>query len=170
MKKLVISIISVLMVCLLSSCNVVQEVQAEEEKTENTPIEEGGIYIGMTEEKARENIKSRNVEYFDYGSLMFFENEEGKNTVIHTSPDASGVFLLYEIGTFDKVVADQSAFEKIERGMSVLDVVELVGLPIGSTTFGMSSLDFECSNGTVYRIYIEGFEDIVRSVAIRNHS
>ena len=36
--------------------------------------------------------------------------------------------------------------------MTVYEVVRAVGLPLGSRTFGLSTLDFACSDGSEYRV------------------
>lgn len=54
---------------------------------------------------------------------------------------------------FSPVEPTREAFTGISEGMTVEDVVERVGLPTRTGTSGMISLDFDCIDGTTFRIY-----------------
>lgn len=45
------------------------------------------------------------------------------------------------------------AFERLETGMSIYEVVSKVGIPCGSHTYGMSSSVYQAKDGTVYVVY-----------------
>ena len=165
MKKITLFILIIMIVVSLVSCNISQQVEVEEAETEEIKAEKDEIYVGMTRTELIKYLDSKSIEYFEYSSLLFFE-EEVKNTVVRTTSVYASDFKVLEFGKYDKVDADKSKFEKIENGMSMFEIVELVGLPIDSTTFGMSSLDFLCSDGTRYRVYLNDIINTVSSVMI----
>lgn len=102
------------------------------------------IKEGMTYEEFSAFVQD--VSVFRYGKYAFFEYED-KNIVVEFSDKMKVVR--------KEVYADvgevpESAFEAIQPGMTVYEVVQLVGLPFRSTTFGLSTLDFLCENGDVF--------------------
>lgn len=102
------------------------------------------IKEGMTYEEFSAFVQD--VSVFRYGKYAFFEYED-KNIVVEFSDKMKVVR--------KEVYADvgevpESAFEAIQPGMTVYEVVQLVGLPFRSTTFGLSTLDFLCENGDIF--------------------
>ena len=102
------------------------------------------IKKGMTYEEF--SALMQDVSVFEYGMCAFFEYEN-KNVVVGFGDDTKVIRI--------EVYADvgevpESAFEAIQPGMTVYEVVQLVGLPFRSTTFGLSTLDFLCENGDVF--------------------
>ena len=59
---------------------------------------------------------------------------------------------IVQIRSFDAVFPSEEDFSKVTPQMSFLEVVEQVGIPKRSVTFGISSTDFESAEGTYFRI------------------
>lgn len=87
-------------------------------------------------------------EVFTFLNYAFYEKSNEVAVVAKLDHDKKEVV---EIKEFDTVTSTAEAFSKIERGMSVYEVVELVGLPTRSVTFGIASTDFETEDG-VWRV------------------
>lgn len=51
--------------------------------------------------------------------------------------------------------------EKIEKGMSVTEVGEIVGLPFRSVTHGLNTLDYLTDDKEIYRIQWDGEMKVV---------
>ena len=139
------------MVMSLAACNASKD-NAEKNKSEQAEIV-SGISVGMTSAEVREGLKSRNIEYFEYSPCFFFEDEEGMNVVVRTSVSADS--LVKEVKRFKKTIGNSDDFGQIKEGMTIFEVVEFVGIPIESTTSGMSSVDFLSSDGSRYRVYVD---------------
>ena len=78
----------------------------------------------------------------------FYKNADGKSVVVKLDSDHKEAV---ETKCFDSVTPTEETFAKIEKGMSVYEVVELVGLPARSVTFGICSTDFDSEDG-VWRV------------------
>lgn len=123
-------ILIVILVFVLSSC----------QKTDN-------IEIGMTYSEA-ESIKPNCIIYCGY---MFYK-ENNINVVCRFNGET-----IEEIMEFPIVKPSSEAFSAISTGMTVAEVVKTVGIPAGdSQTFGLCTLDFNCVDGSVYRIVWDG--------------
>ena len=120
------------------------------------------IKEGMTYEEFSAFVQD--VSVFRYGKYAFFEYED-KNIVVEFSDKMKVVR--------KEVYADvgevpESAFEAIQPGMTVYEVVQLVGLPFRSTTFGLSTLDFLCENGDVFCVVWNSEMEVIECNKIRN--
>ena len=125
--------IGLILVLLFSSCSIADKISQ--------------INVGMTYDEFSALMQDKSVFY--YGLCAFFEYE-GKNVVVGFDGDDRKVIkkeVYADVGT-----APASAFEAILPGMTVYEVVQLVGLPFRSATFGLSTLDFLCDNGDIYRV------------------
>ena len=91
---------------------------------------------------------TENEEIFKFLNYAFYESSNEVAVVAKLDHDKKEVV---EIKEFDTVIPTAQTFSKIERGMSVYEVVELVGLPTRSVTFGFASTDFETDDG-VWRV------------------
>ncbi len=85
---------------------------------------------------------------FDYIDYMFFEYKK-QNYVIHYDPLTSIINNLHSYH-IKKVV--ENDFKKIDVGMSIYEVVELVGLPFDSNTSGLLSMNFKITDSQDYRV------------------
>ncbi len=85
----------------------------------------------------------------EYDCYIFVKSE---NSSIVAEIDTGDYKTIKQVQTFAYVTPEANDFSKITVGMNVFEVVEKVGLPSGSETFGLSTLDFKCSDNTVFRI------------------
>lgn len=110
-----------------------------------------GIYVGMTYDQLEEAISEE--ERFQYGNYIFFKNSIGGHIVARVSREYDTIT---EIHCYDawSVDSSDSSFSKIEEGMSVEEVVSIVGIPYGTATSGMFTLAFESDSGTIFVVYL----------------
>ena len=59
-------------------------------------------------------------------------------------------------------------FDRIVPGMSVYEVVELIGMPIGSSTSGMRSLDFSSNDSSIYRVLWDDEMKVVECYKVKS--
>ena len=93
---------------------------------------------------------------FCYMNYVFYTNEKGNYVVARFSDNPVSMSSIVQLKHFYKknINPTPEAFSKIESGMSIFDVVKLVGIPFGSYTSGMDSLAFKDTNGDTYSVYI----------------
>lgn len=130
-------VVIAVMMLVLSSCHM--------EKKEN-------IYEGMSFEE----FKGKNSEdsyFLYYGGYLFTKNNEGNHIVARMSDDGT---VISKINCYEESNIDNSdeAFNSIKEGMSIEEVVSIVGIPQGSYTSGMPTLSFESASGKMYWIYL----------------
>lgn len=145
-KKLIITISILLVVCLLSTIAIYFF----------SPKSKFGVLcIGMTFEECHNALPKS--ESFYYGGYVFYTNAWGDYVVARFAGPYNNRSVV-ELKHFYKWTTHPTAkaFSKIEPGMSVFDVVALVGLPFGSDTSGVESLNFMDKNSNVYTIYLYG--------------
>lgn len=111
-----------------------------------------GVFVGMSLEEFKERIPQD--DYFEYIPYVFFRNSMGGHVVARLSDS-------YEIVQYDcfdpwQIDTSDAAFARIKIGMSVEEVVSIVGIPSGSPTFGLSTLEFTSDSGTRYVICLTG--------------
>ena len=120
-----------------------------------------GVYIGMGKADFEECIPSES--RYSYYAYCFYTNKWGNPVIVKFD---------YGTGTEDPKVEDvrcfsrlgirnsNRAFERLEKGMSIYEVVSKVGIPCGSHTYGMDSSAYQAKDGTVYTVYwwAEGVE------------
>ena len=90
----------------------------------------------------------------------FYKNSDGKLVVEHWRYPNAQPAQLVETKYFDPVTPTADDFAKIENGMTVFEVVELVGLPKERVTSGAITMDFECEDGR-WCIYWSHRQDLV---------
>lgn len=130
-------VVIAVMMLVLSSCHM--------EKKEN-------IYEGMSFEE----FKGKNSEdsyFLYYGGYLFTKNNEGNHIVARMTDDGT---VISKINCYEATNIDNSdkAFNSIKEGMSIEEVVSIVGIPQGSYTSGMPTLSFESASGKMYWIYL----------------
>jgi hypothetical protein len=130
-------VVIAVMMLVLSSCHM--------EKKEN-------IYEGMSFEEFREK-NSEDSYFLYYGGYLFTKNNEGNHIVARMSDDGTVISKIncYEVSNIDN---SDEAFNSIKEGMSIEEVVSIVGIPQGSYTSGMPTLSFESASGKMYWIYL----------------
>ncbi len=136
MKKL--PLILYITVLILSFCACTKPILSTEKRV--VQLETGMTY---------DDVLSVQEGCIPYQNYVFYRNSEGNNVVCKFNEDTQ---LLDEIMEFSLVEPTMESFSGIRKGMTVADVVKTVGLPIRSATFGLATLDFNCTDGTVYRI------------------
>ena len=98
------------------------------------------------------DIEKLGINCFNYCGYLFF-SYNGANVVAQTDADGK---TLKKVEKYEMVTPDDAAFDNLEEGMTVFDLVEKVGLPKGSYTSGMISLFFETNDGeNTYTVYLE---------------
>ena len=130
-------VVIAVMMLVLSSCHM--------EKKEN-------IYEGMSFEEFR-GKNSEDSYFLYYGGYLFTKNNEGNHIVARMSDDGTVISKIncYEVSNIDN---SDEAFNSIKEGMSIEEVVSIVGIPQGSYTSGMPTLSFESASGKMYWIYL----------------
>ena len=113
-------------------------------------VESGKVHVGMSYADFKEAIDGK--ECFQYVGYAFYETENGMIEAAHFDGAYTEV---KEVKSFDKAKTNRStkSFESIREGMTIWEVIEKVGLPYGTETFGMISLAFKANNGDCYSIY-----------------
>ncbi len=141
-KLLSVILIAVMLLSALSACTEDDfgDVTINGDDTEST------LKVGMSCEDALAIIGEDNC--FAYLGHYFFERGD-KNVVVMFDGSASRVEKIEE---FDKVSATKEDFSKITVGMTVFEVVKLVGIPFASYTSGLATTEFKATNGETFRI------------------
>ena len=107
----------------------------------------GAIHQGMSSDEFSKSISK--LPHFAYLNYCFFTDENDIPTVVTLSKDASTV---ESVRTFKKTSPTNEDFKKIVSGMTIYEVVELVGLPYESASFGQISMNFHASEGHFFTI------------------
>jgi hypothetical protein len=117
---------------------------------------EQNIYEGMSFEEFM--AKNSEESYFAYIGYLFTKDNEGNHVVARLSDDCTVITKVtrYEAKSIDN--SDES-FVKIKEGMSVEQIVSMVGIPEDSYTSGMISLGFQSDTGARYSIYLNQVRD-----------
>lgn len=122
----------------------------------------GGAYEGMTVESFSKIIpEERTFHYVDY---IFYDNLLGDPVVATVSNDYKTITSLRSYSRFS-IQPTRTAAESIQEGMSIHDVVSILGNPVGSYTSGMMTLSFELNDGYLCTTYL-GYNKEVTSVVI----
>ncbi len=121
-----------------------------------------GAYIGMPGSEFRDLIPvQQRTMWFDY---YFYTNRFGDTIVVKTS---TTVETLQCYPWFTTIPTRQAA-ESITEGMTVDEVVALLGKPVGSFTFGMTTLAFDLTDGSRCTVYfyqdLNNFEHYTTSI------
>lgn len=116
------------------------------------------IKIGMSYDEL-DRINSENL-YFNYRGYVFYVDSNGDNAVAEFGKSNS----IETIKSFPKVKPSRKDFLEISNGMTVYEVVERVGIPFRTATFGVSSLDFKARDGSIFRVCWSGLDMTVIDV------
>lgn len=109
-----------------------------------------GLYLGMKYSDfataVEEDLR------FDIVGYSFYEKKNGDGMLVHFDNDSNSID---EIKYYPRLFLDKSKdrFSEIEPGMSLYEVISLVGVPTKTTTFGMLTMVFSADDGTEYCIY-----------------
>lgn len=144
MKKLIAVLLLLTLLC-LAAC-------AKKEDGATVSTTEAGfdrLAVGMRYDE----VERLTIEHVDAFNLVFCRDEAGNSLVGEYGTDDGRICA---VRSFPAVTADAAAFASVSVGMEIFDVVERVGVPVGARTFGLASLDFACTDGTEYRIVLDG--------------
>ena len=103
------------------------------------------LTFGMT----YSDVDRLTTEHLVEGYYVFTKNAAGDAVIGRFDPDTLKIARITE---YPAVTGDADAFASLTPGMTVYEVVRTVGLPLGSRTFGLCTLDFACSDGSEYRV------------------
>lgn len=131
-KKKIISILSILFI---TSCTA----------SEEFPYKAGDTYDIEHPLISLEDVHS----FYGYGWYNFFEYKN-RNYVWLSNPEEYVISALY---SYPVKKVEEEDFKKIQVGMYVHEVVELVGLPFDSKTSGIDSMEFKTTSGNIHVVY-----------------
>ena len=94
------------------------------------------------------DIPEEDAFYYDW--IYFYKDAEGNSVVVETCSEHHEVM---KIQSYPDPYFTKEDFDKLEDGMNVYEVVELVGVPTDSFTSGMSSTVFPIENGDSLLVY-----------------
>ena len=147
MRKLWILVL--ITVLSLSACTLKKSPESGQSGADTVPEEPGAdaIRLGMTyDDIAWTDGDPRFQQYFNY---LFCETSDGKNMVAEFGRESQ---IIEKIEVFPAVQPESEAFSAIQEGMNLFDVVEKVGIPTDSVTFGLATLNFDSADGSVFCI------------------
>ena len=147
MKKRGVLLFAVILVaaislCSLASCAVSQN---QDEAANDLPIKQG-----MTMEEVYEIIPRENWINCPGTRYVFAPYNDETSAIIRFSTDKDCV--AEYVNMVDAKPHDKSDFDKLKVGMTVEEVVETVGIPFGTSTYGLATNDFTDSDGKVYTL------------------
>lgn len=105
-------------------------------------------YLGMP----RSNFVDCYQSAFNYLNYAFYEKENGDGVVVHFETD-TGTIDDIRIYSKDSIKRTKENFEKIKGGMSLYEVVSMVGIPCRTNTSGPITMVFATEDGEEYSIY-----------------
>ena len=97
------------------------------------------------------NAFSSQYENYIHCKCYFINYNEDTNIVVRISDDYNKI---ETVNIYSKTICSQDIISKIQYGMDIEEVVEMIGNPIGSFTFGINSLDFAIDQNTIIRIQV----------------
>ena len=143
MKKVFLAF---LLLCLtLTACSCGTRILCGGKPGDVTQTTFDALAIGMT----YSDVERLETEHLVAGTYVFTKNAAGNAVVGQFDPDTLKIARITE---YPAVTGDAEAFASLTPGMTIYDVVRAVGLPLGSRTFGLNTLDFACSDGGEYRV------------------
>ena len=122
------------------------------------------IRVGMTYNEFRELNESE--KSFYYMNYAFIEEKSDQSIVVEFSSDMQGVVKKEQYDFSSNYFVQD--FDRIVPGMSVYEVVELIGMPIGSSTSGMRSLDFSSNDSSIYRVLWDDEMKVVECYKVKS--
>ena len=113
-----------------------------------------GVYLGMSFNDFYELIPKEN--QFNYDRYSFFKNKWGNPVVVQFSQGLNSSAI--EIRCYSSLWINKTpqAFARIKENMTMFEVTSMVGLPLGTSTSGLWSLDYLDTKGQGYTIYWTG--------------
>ncbi len=102
------------------------------------------LKAGMSLDDVKNILKDQQI--FCFTDYIFFCDREGRDVVIVMADGRT----VQEIKIMDHIIPTHEAFESLKFGMTLIEVIEKVGLPFQSTTSGFLTCDFISEDGTLY--------------------
>ncbi len=99
-------------------------------------------------------------------NYAFIEEKSDQSIVVEFSSDMQGVVKKEQYDFSSNYFVQD--FDRIVPGMSVYEVVELIGMPIGSSTSGMRSLDFSSNDSSIYRVLWDDEMKVVECYKVKS--
>ena len=144
MKRMIAFILLLVLALAVCSCGPALNA-AQEATTDATQAGFDALEIGMS----YADVERLSTEHLVEGTYVFTKNAAGDAVIGRFDPDTLKIAKITE---YPAVTGDADAFASLTPGMTVYEVVRTVGLPLGSRTFGLCTLDFACSDGSEYRV------------------
>ena len=144
MKRTIAFILLLVLALAVCSCGPALDA-AQEATTDATQAGFDALAVGMS----YSDVERLSTEHLVEGYYVFTKNAAGDAVIGQFDPDTLKIAKITE---YPAVTGDAEAFASITPGMTVYEVVRTVGLPLGSRTFGLNTLDFLCSDGSEYRV------------------
>ena len=107
----------------------------------------GDITVGMSYTEYLE--KTPVEERLDIGNYSYFVNNHGFPVLIRC---VDGAIVHMQVIDLDKTRTNKDRFEQITEGMTLLQVSNLVGTPLGTALDDEMSLIYNCQNKYMYTI------------------
>lgn len=93
-----------------------------------------------------------------YNNYILIDYDDYFNLVIEMSRDFQKV---ENVKALSKVSPTKESVTKIEIGMDFKDIIEIIGLPIRSYTFRISSLNFVVTKNCIIKIQLDEYMEVV---------
>lgn len=150
MKNFILLLMTAIILLSCISCKADDKMHLEYKKTN---IDSSSITAETTYEECVELFGEKDVRrFFD---CAFFVDKNGKNTVVQFSLEDAKNQKVKRIEVFDKKKMSSEDISGVPLEIDIFEVVEKIGLPIGSNTSGLKTLDFESSDGKIIRVQFD---------------
>ena len=126
------------------------EVTTEMGDSETIAIETNP-FVDISSLKTMQDIRTFNMKQYENSGYIFFTAND-KWYVVQSESDGVNIACIEEYQPFEVTVKD---FGDLKEGMNVFQLVEKVGLPVGSATFGMTTMIFEAHDGSQVVVYFD---------------
>lgn len=117
-----------------------------------------GAYEGMPINQFYELIPED--RYFSYLDYIFYKHSDGTDVVATVSDDYKSISSLRSFPDSAGLPSRMSA-HTIVPGMTVYDVVRILGTPKGTYTSGMITLYFELNDGSICVVYFNNSSEML---------
>lgn len=145
-RKITLLCMILVLSMLLASCSSCASCRSEDGEF---PEPSNEVRVGMKYNDVKETIKNKEA-FFQLVGYLFYVDKNGNNVVVELDGKSKEI---KNVKAFYQVKPDEKAFSEITEGMNIYEVVEKVGIPFRSVTFGALTSDFKAEDGSVFRIY-----------------
>ncbi len=145
-KKKVIIPISIILIVLTAALAIFL---LQKEPIEKVSFSAEEITIGMRDTELHNHPEHEKMFFYMYH--RFFTDKNGKNVVVEIDP---GTWCVTKVHTFPFRRATESNMKKVQEGMTIPELVALIGIPAGSESSGMDTLAYDTTTGEHYWVYL----------------